>query len=381
MIDGLWKWLTTQVKPVAYKEFVHMFNDQSTLRIAIFLPLIQLTIFGYAINMDVENIPIVVLNQDNRTASYQLVDKLINTHYFKLKRYVHSKNDLMASIRKGDSQIGVVIPPDYSDNIALGRKATYQVLIDGSDSNMATQSLSTVIQLGDVISRQELAKEKIGSVTLEQRVEAMPFMLYNPALKTNYFTVPGLLGVVLLNVTLFLTTFSLVKEREQGTMDQLLVTPLRPSGLMVGKMIPYVLLGMFDLNLVILAMVLFFKVPISGSLLLLEFCALLFLTSVLGLGLLVSGRTQSQAESAQVAGLVVLPSILLSGFIFSIPAMPKIIQLVSYSLPMTYFIKCLRGIILRGAGFFDLLFPMTMMFVIGMAILITSIVSFRRRLS
>lgn len=381
MIGTFWDWIWNQVRPVAYKEFIHMMNDESTLRIAIILPLLQITIFGFGINMDVTDIPTVVFNEDRRPASTRLLDGLENTTYFEIRQEVYSKQAVLDAIRRGDARIGVVIPPDYSDNLALGRKAPFQVLIDGSESNTATQALATVNQYGAVISQEELSEDRVGTAPVESRVEAMPYLLYNPDLKTTFLTIPGLLGIVLLNVTLFLTVFSLAKEREQGTMDQLLVTPLRASGLVVGKMFPYVILGFLDFNLVLLAMVMLFQVPIRGSILLLEFAALLFLFSVLGLGLLISARSTNQMQAAQVSQLVVLPSILLSGFVFSIQAMPKLMQMISYSLPMTYFIQVLRAIILKGASLHDLWFPILMLGGLGLAILLASIVSFRRRMS
>lgn len=378
---ALWHWFWHQVRPVAYKEVIHMLNDATTMRIAIILPLLQITIFGYAINMDVEDLPTVVYNEDQRPAATELIQTLENTTYFKVSQHVYSKDAALKAIRKGDARVGIVIPPDYSDDLILGRPATFQVLIDGSDSNVANQALAVVNQVGSVLSQQVLQKAGTGITRHDVKVDVKPFVLYNPALKTTFLTIPGLLGIVLLNVTLFLTTFSLAREREQGTMDQLLVTPLKPSGLLVGKMLPYVFLGFLDFNLVLLAMMVLFQVPVRGNLLLLEFSAFLFLFSVLGLGLLISSRSTSQMQAAQVSQLVVLPSILLSGFVFSIQAMPQIMQFISYCIPMTYFIAVLRAVILRGATFEDLLFPVGMLLLLGLLILGISILSFRRRLS
>lgn len=380
MIAALWNWIWLQVRPVAYKEFIHMFNDSSTMRIAIMLPLMQITIFGFAINLDVRDIPTIVFNEDQRPAATRLLESLENTTYFDVTDMAYSKDEVLQAIRKGTHRVGVVIPPDYSDSIALRRKASFQVLIDGSESNTATQALAVVNQIGNVLTQEVLVREMVGNAPSEPRIESVPFVLFNPDLKTTFLTIPGLLGIVLLNVTLFLTIFSLAREREKGTMDQLLVTPLRPSGLVVGKMFPYVLLGFLDFNLVLLAMVTIFHVPVRGSILLLEFAAFLFLSSVLGLGLLISARSTNQMQAAQVSQLVVLPSILLSGFVFSIQAMPKAIQVISYLLPMTYFIQILRGIILRGATFQDLLFPMAMLVILGGIILAASIISFKRRM-
>lgn len=378
-LQGFWQWLWYQVRPVAYKECVHIINDPSTLRVAVLLPLFQICIFGFAINLDVTNIPTVVYNQDGHQASRELLQQLENTTTFAIHESALNKRDVIDAIRRGSSKIGIVIPRDYSAKKAMGRPTNFQVLIDGSQSTVATQALSATTQLGTLISISETDKKRVSTLPSKPLVEAEPYVLYNPSLKTSFFTIPGLLGVVLLNVTLFLTTFSLVKEREQGTMDQLMVTPLKASGLLVGKILPYVGLGFFDFNLVVVAMILLFHIPIAGNLLFLELCALLFLFSVLGIGLLVSSRSTTQMGAAQTAGLVVLPSILLSGFVFSIEAMPPLVQGISYMLPMTYFIICLRGIVLRGAGIMDLWHPLLMLAVLGLLIMGYSVLSFRRR--
>ncbi|MCA9797944.1 MAG: ABC transporter permease [Cyanobacteria bacterium HKST-UBA04] len=380
--ERLKEWTVNQVWPVAYKEFVHMINDASTLRIALLLPTFQLIFFGYAINLDVTNIATVIYNQDRRPASYELVHKLVATSYFNIKEEVFSKDDALAAIRRGKAQVAVIIPPDYATNIDFGRQATFQVLVDGSQSSIATQVMAAAVQLGGKISQDVASKRQLGasSVSRKNPVEAKPHVLYNPDLITARFTIPGLLAIVLLNVTLFLTTFSLVKEREQGTMDQLLVTPLQPSGLLVGKMVPYVGLGLFDFNLVVVAMIVIFKVPIHGSFFLMQVFALLFLISVLGTGLLISTRSQTQMGAAQTAGLVVLPSILLSGFVFSIDAMPPIMQFFSYLIPTTYFISSLRAIILRGASFFELLPATGMLLLLGFILVSAAIKSFKRKL-
>jgi ABC-type multidrug transport system permease subunit len=380
MLAQLWNWIYYQIRPVAYKEVIHILNDPTTLRIAIVLPLLQITIFGFGINMDVFHVSTVVLNEDNRPAAQHLLEGLENTTFFSVTSQAHSKQEVLDAIRQGKARLGVVIPAHYSDQMARGEKGQFQLLIDASESNTAQQALAAANQLGAVMSQELVQKKKLGT-SKQPGIEPIPHMLYNPDLKTTFLTIPGLLGIVLLNVTLFLTVFSLSREREQGTMDQLLVTPLQPSGLIVGKILPYVFLGFFDFNLVLAAMVFIFQVPVRGSFLLLEFSALLFLFSVLGIGLLVSVRSQNQMQAAQVAQLVVLPSIMLSGFVFSIQSMPQVMQFISYCLPMTYFIQILRGVILRGASFSDMFFQIAMLFLLGVGILWVSIASFRRRMS
>jgi ABC-type multidrug transport system permease subunit len=347
---------------------------------AVLLPVMQLLIFGFAINMEISNIPTAVFNEDLRPASYELLDSFRNTTYFKLQQQVLSKTSLLAAIRRGDAKVGIDIPPDYTDNIVNGRKAPFQVLIDGSDSNTANQGMAASVQLGTVLSQNAQMKKSggISSASFNQ-IEAVPHLLYNPDLKTTYLIIPALLAVVLMMVTLMLTTFSIVREKEQGTMDQLLVTPLRPAGLMVGKILPYVLLGFIDFNFVLLVMVFIFAVPIRGSIWILELGAFIFLLSVLGMGLIVSSFSTNQAQAGQIAQMMAMPSFLLSGFMFSIQAEPPAIQVISYMFPTTYFIEILRGVIIRGATFQEVIWPLLLMTLIGIIILSISILTFRKR--
>lgn len=380
MAVNFWTWWKRQVGPVAGKEFIHLLNDPATLRMAVLLPIMQLLIFGFAINMDISNIPTAVFNEDLRPASYELLDSFKNTTYFDIRRQVLSKTSLLSAIRRGDVKVGIDIPPNYTDNIVSGRKATFQVLIDGSDSNTANQGMGAAVQLGTVLSQNAQAKKSGGVSTADfNQIEAVPHLLYNPDLKTTYLIIPALLAVVLMMVTLMLTTFSIVREKEQGTMDQLLVTPLRPAGLMVGKILPYVLLGLIDFNFVLLVMVFIFAVPIQGNVWILELGALIFLMSVLGMGLIVSSFSTNQAQAGQIAQMMAMPSFLLSGFMFSIQAEPPAIQAISYSFPTTYFIEILRAVIIRGATLQEVARPLLMMTVIGVAILSISIITFRKR--
>lgn len=381
MLFELWTWWKRQVGPVARKEFIHLINDPMTIRLAVLLPVLQLLIFGFAINMEVRDIYTAVFNEDRRPASYQLLDSFRNTTYFKIRKEVYSKTDLLREIRKGSVKVGVHIPPTYSDNLIAGRKAVFQVLIDGSDSNTANQGMAASVQLGTVLSQKKLETQGTKPLLLTEasQIESIPYILYNPDLETTFLIIPALLAVVMMMVTLMLTTFSIVREKEQGTMDQLMVTPLRPAGLIIGKMIPYILLGFIDFNFVLAVMVFIFHVPVRGSLLILEFCGVLFLMSVLGLGLFVSSFATNQAQAGQIAQMMAMPALLLSGFMFQIQAEPLPIQVLSYMLPTTYFIEILRGVIVRGATLEDILQPMVILAIIGAIILWISILTFKRR--
>lgn len=372
-------WLKRQVLPVARKEVIHMLNDPATLRMAIILPVLQLLIFGFAINMDIHDIPTALYNEDARSASFKLVEALKNTTTFDIDKEFLSKEEMISSIRRGESKIGIAIPANYTSDIVNGRPADFQVLIDGSDSNVASQGLNATVQLGTVLSQQIESQNSPVAFNDKQPINAVPHILYNPDLKTTFLIIPGLLGIVLLIVTVMLTSFSIVKEREQGTMDQLLVTPLQASGLMVGKILPYIILVMIDFNFILLVMVYVFGVPIRGDLWVLELAGLIFLMAVLGIGLFVSSFSSNQAQAAQIAQLTAFPSILLSGFVFQIESEPAFIKPFSYMLPVTYIVEISRGVIIRGASFSEMFRPLFILTLLSAFILLISIFIFKKR--
>lgn len=364
---------------IMYKEAIHIAREPRTLFFMLFIPGIQLTVFGYAIDTDVEHIPTAVYNLDGREPSRQLVDAFVNTSYFDVRVYARSDAELLDSIVRGATQVGIKIPPDYTDRLLLGDQAQVQVLIDGSDSNVAMQALnvSNAIALERSL---ELAAERLGRA-IEQPLQTRPRMLFNPAMKTPNFMVPGLVGIIMQLVTMFLTSFAIVREKEMGTLEQLMVTPVSRGGLMAGKLIPYAVVGVVETASVLVLMRFLFGVPIAGSLPLLAGFSLIFLFTALGLGLLVSTIAKTSMEAVQMAFAVMLPSVLLSGFIFPQDSMPTIIQVIGKLIPATYFIEILRGIILRGAPFRDLWEQGAILAAMGIAILAVSMFRFRKTLS
>ena len=370
-------------RSIFYKEVIQISRDPLTLALMLLVPMIQLMLFGYAINTDVRNIKTAVYNLDPGPESRDLLRAFENTDYFQIIRHVGSDEELNNSIVAGQVKVGIKIPPDYSDRLLANRQATVLVLIDGSDSSIATQSLQVASQVGLTQSLDRLGAELQNSQsrTSQLPIEIRPKMLFNPDSRSANFMVPGLIAVILQIITTLLTAFSIVREREQGTLEQLLVTPVRPFGLMLGKLVPYGLIGVVETLTVLTVMRLVFDVPINGSLPLLLSLSILFLFTALAIGLLISTKAQSQMQALQFAWLIMLPSVLLSGFMFPRDSMPLVMSLIGYLVPATHFMEIIRGIVLRGATLIDLLPEVLTLFVMGLVLLVLSAVRFRKKLA
>lgn len=333
---------------IIYKESRHILRDPKTLFLMLLIPSLELTIFGYAVNLDVKNIPTVVYNLDGRELSRKLLDTFQNTGYFKIVGQAGSDADLNSAIVAGKAKVGIKIPPNYTDTLLSGQKTCVQLLIDGSDSTSALQALNTGNSIAMLASLDILAKTVGGS---ELPVQTRPRVLFNPDMKTANFMVPGLVGVILQVVIMLLTAFAIVREKEQGTLEQLMVTPVSRLGLILGKLIPFGVVGIGETVSVLTLMRLLFHVPIAGSMLQLAGFTLIFLFTTLSLGLLISTFTDNQIQALQFSFLILLPSFLLSGFMFPQETMPKFIYVIGQCVPATYFLRILRGIILRDAPF------------------------------
>ena len=345
MTDGLFSGLG----PVCRKEFVHLSRDRTTVFFALAIPIVQLLMFGFAIDTNVRQVPTIVLDSARTQESRRLIESFANSDVFDIRYVATSEDDLYAHFKSGRAKVGIRIPPDYSRLLQEGHQATVQVLADGSDSTITSQAVSTA----NGVVLQESMRKLVGDRG-RAPVEARPAVLYNPGLRSPNFFVPGLIAIMLQMMVMMLVAFSVVRERERGTLDQLWLTPVAPLGLMVGKIIPYGLLAFFELTVILGLMRVIFRVPIHGSVLLLYVLSAAFILTVLGLGLLISTRAQTQAEAFQMAMGTLLPSVFLSGYIFLIENMPLPFQLVSRVIPATYFIAILRGIVLRGAGMAEL---------------------------
>jgi ABC-2 type transport system permease protein len=331
---------------VLYKETLHVRRDFATLFFSLIIPLLQMFLLGFGIDTNVRQINTVVYNADGRRESRELLDRLKNSDTFHLLRFVDNDRDLNDAIIAGQCRVGIKIPVDYSDHLIHQTAAQVLVLIDGSDSSVAGQAINVTTAIGLDESLRRVLANSNSAFAIEMR----PKILFNPDSRSPNFFLPGLTAILLLNVTTFLTAFSIVREKERGTLEQLFVTPVRPMGLLLGKLVPYLGIGFFELCMILTFMRFIFSVPIHGSVLLLAALSLPYIFVSLSLGILISSKAGTQAQAMQLAFLTILPSIFFSGYIFPRETMPKFFYLLSYFVPATYFINITRGIILRGAG-------------------------------
>lgn len=334
--------------PVCRKETLHIVRDPGTLFFALLIPMLQLFLFGFAVDTNIRQVATVVLDESQTQESRQLLQRFSASDVFAIKGYVLSKDSLYDAIRAGKARVGIRIPFDYARQVQNGDTATVLVLVDGSDSTVAAQAVSTAT---GVTLRESLAQVLPDG---QMPIDVRPSVLYNPATRSANFFVPGLIGILLQVMVILLIALSLVRERERGTLEQLTMTPVAPLGLMLGKMIPYGVLAFAELCAILFVMRTVFQVPIHGNVLVLLALSLPFLLTVLGLGLVISTRAHTQAEAFQLAMGTVLPSVFLSGYIFLIENMPPFFQVISRIIPATYYIRILRGLILRGAGIGEL---------------------------
>ena len=361
---------------VFYKESLHIRRDFSTLFFSLIIPILQMFLLGFAIDTNIRQINTVIYNADGRRESRELLDRLKNSDTFHLIRYVNNDRDLNDAIISGRCRVGVKIPVDYSDRLLHQTGAQVLVLIDGSDSSVAGQAINVTTAIGlDESLRRVLANSE---ATFP--VEMRPKILFNPDSRSPNFFLPGLVAVLLLNVTTFLTAFSIVREKERGTLEQLFVTPVRPMGLLLGKLLPYLVIGFFELSMLLVAMRFLFGVPIHGSVILLAFLSLPYLFVSLSLGILISSKATSQANAMQLAFITILPSIFFSGYIFPRETMPKFFYYLSYFVPAAYYINITRGIILRGAGWIHLWSDALVLSLMGAALLIIAARRFHNKI-
>jgi ABC-2 type transport system permease protein len=334
--------------PICRKEVLHIIRDPGTLFFALVIPMLQLFLFGFAIDTNIRQIPTVVLDESQTQASRDLLQRFAASDVFKLSVTARSVNEMYNAVRSGRARVAVRIPYDYDRSLQTGATAEVQVLVDGSDSTVAGQAVNTAT--GVALTQSIARVVPNGNMPIDIR----PSLLYNPAMRSANFFVPGLIAILLQVMIILLIALSLVRERERGTLEQLTMTPVAPLGLMVGKMIPYGVLGFVELCAILAVMRIVFQVPVHGSAILLLLMSLPYILTLLGIGLVISTKAKTQAEAFQLSMGTVLPSVFLSGYIFLIENMPLFFQGISRAIPATYFIRILRGIILRGSTFGEL---------------------------
>jgi len=338
------------------KEFVQMRRDPTTVRLMLAVPVMQLLIFGFAVRTDVRNLPTVIFDQSRTQESRSFVQSLVATDNFLVKRNVNSYAEAIEAVDAGRARAAVVFPPDYARSLKRGDTTPVQVLVDASDPT-ASQSAIAAAQLVGQKTNMRLVELRIGTAgSAESRlpIDVRVRPLYNPALANAIFIVPGLIGMILSNTLIIITALSIVRERETGTLEQLIVTPLAKWEIMLGKIAPYVLVGYLQLTIVLVVGYFVFHVPVRGPLLALYGASFLFIVASLGLGLFVSTLGRNQAQVMQTAFLFLLPNILLSGFMWPREAMPAAARYVGIFLPLTHYLRLVRGIILKGNGLTEL---------------------------
>lgn len=367
---------------IVKKEFIQIKRDRASFGIAIGMPIMMMLMFGYAVATQLEDISTVVLDQSKTAESRELIKSFQNTLYFKVVDEVKSVDEIEQGINSGKIHAAVIVPPDYSETLLKKERPQIQLIIDGSDPTTARTAFSSGVLAGERhgMKVMEQLSEKLSQKPQLGGVEVSTRVLYNPSLRNQNFTIPGLVGLIMQNITVLLTAFALVRERERGTIEQLIVTPIKSTELILGKLTPYVIIGFFDFLFSLALGMLWFNVPIHGSLGLLLFLGAGFVICALAIGILISTISKTQLQAMQLSVLIILPSVLLSGFVFPREAMPKIIQLIGYALPLTYFLNILRGIITKGVGMEYLFNDVSLLFTLGLVLLVISIVRFRKKL-
>jgi ABC-2 type transport system permease protein len=365
------------------KEFLQIVRDPHTLYIVLAIPVVQLFLLGYTATTEVRNIPLAVIDRDRSAASRQLLDAYRAADYFRLSFDVDSEAQLRQLIDRGEAGAGLIIPPDYSEQLLGGATARVSFLLDGSDPSVATAALSAAELIGQSVSSR-ISVERLQAAGLGTAagpaLDVRAQVLFNPDLVSSYFMVPALIGMILQLMTTMLTATAIVRERERGTIEQLIVTPIRSWELIVGKIAPYVLIALFNTLEVLAVGTLWFGVPVRGSLGLLLLLSGLFLTSSLGIGLFISTVARTQQEAMMLSYFTLLPTVFLSGFLFPLAALPPVLQAVSHLVPLRYYLSIIRSILLKGVGAGSLTDEIIALAIVGALTMTAAALRFRKRL-
>jgi ABC-2 type transport system permease protein len=371
-----------RLRALMRKELTHMRHDPRTVMMILIMPVMQLILLGYAANTDITNVAAAIYDQDNTRASRELLDAFRATGFFSVDYVAYSNDDVNRLIQGGKASVGIIIPPSYASDLTSGRTAEVGVLIDGSDPTVASAALSAATLAGQAhatnLRLEQLAS--VGATGGSLPVEVRTRVLYNPDLLSSYNMVPGLIALILMMTTMNLTSASIVKERERGTIEQLIVTPIRSWELVIAKITPYVIVSMVDVVIILIFGTLWFGVPIRGSLMLLLTLTGLFLLPNLGIGLVVSTLARTQQQAQFMVMPIMLPTFLLSGFLFPISTLPPVLQVISRFLPVTYFLVIVRSIVIKGTGLELLLPQVAALTVFSIALMGIAALRFRKTL-
>lgn len=360
--------------PMLWKEFIQMRRDRLTFAMILLLPAIQLAVFGYAIQTDVRHLKTVVLDESRTAESRALVTVIANTGNFHIIAHVSNRDAIRDGIESGEVTAALVIPRDYARDIARGQTATAQMIVDAADPQSSAAAISGAQLAAQARSTQLLGERFRLAAPIEMRVRP----LYNPSQRSAIFIVPGVIGILLTITLTLITSTAIVRERERGTLEQLIVMPIGKASLMLGKLVPFVLVGYVQMTVVMVLGEVLFGIPIRGSLPLLYLLTVPFIVASLGVGLLISTVARSQAQAMQLSFFLMLPNILLSGYIFPRMAMPLPAQWIGLALPLTYYLKVLRGVLLKGIGIDHLWRPAASMTLIAALLLVISVRQFTK---
>lgn len=365
------------------KEFIQIWRDPRTLILVMILPVMQLFLMGYAATNDVRNVPLVVFDQDRGPAARALLDAYRAADYFRLAFDVDSEEQLRILIDSGEARAGLIIPPNYSNRLEEGGSAQVAFVLDGSDPTIASTSLSAAQLIGQEYATRVLAETMMRSDrsrTPKSPIEVRTQVWYNPDLVSAYYMIPGVIGMILYALTSILSASSIVRERERGTIEQLIVTPIRPWELVVGKLLPYIILAYMNTLEVMVIGSWWFKVPIRSDLSIIMGLSGIFLLSSLGIGLMASTIANTQQEAMLVVWMTLLPSIFLSGFFFPIEAMPQVLQWISKIIPLRYYLVIIRSLMVKGVGVKSLQDEILALTIFGILIMTAAALRFRKRL-
>jgi ABC-2 type transport system permease protein len=370
---------------IARKEFIQIRRDRATIYMVFIFPLMMLILYGFGIRYDVKSVPMAIYDQDGTQSSRQYIERFERSPYFTVQRYARSYSELESGINRGTTRIGIVIPPNFSERLSSNREAVVQLLVDGADNNTATIAMSYASAISRTYST-GIVMQQLEAVLRNMNlpvpaISAEPRIWFNPDLESVQFIVPGIIAVIMMIVGTVLTAVTIVKEKEQGTIEQIVSSPVKKYELMIGKTVPYAVLAYLDFLIIVVASYLMFGIHIKGSIPLLLVTAFFYLIGVLGIGILVSTVTQTQI-SAMFAAIMasMLPSILLSGFIFPIRQMPAALQALTIVVPARYFIEILRDIYLKGLGLESFWRETLYIMVFGVAMIALAAHRFKKKL-
>jgi ABC-2 type transport system permease protein len=367
-----------RLRTLVWKEFAHLRRDPITVRLIFFIPIFQTLLFGYAINFDVRNLRTVVVDESRSFESREFVARLTASDYFRIVTYADSMEAMGRELDSARAVAGIVLDRDFGKNVRAGRPARALLVVNGSDNVVSGQGIAVASGVARQMSAALLARRAhvtAGRPLVDLRVRP----LYNPDLRTATFVIPGLIAIILTFTLIPFTAGAIVREQERGTLEQLQLSPVSRLGLIVGKLLPFLLIGLFQLTLVVVLMRFVFAIPIAGSVAGLYAAGVVFICSVLGLGMLISTVAKTQMQATQLSFFFMLPVVFLSGYVFPIDGMPRIFQLITYLIPARYFIEVIRGIVLRGATLAEMWRSVLLLVLYAVVIVGAAAWKFRRR--